>query len=316
MKFQLLASPPSSPCSALTSLAPTVPLLPLQAPYQVAGASPDVPSEGGGGNPPPLPAPATTGSPISTASDAFATSAPSVATLSYSGGVLNTPKPHLLLSPASPASLLLQLQSGRGGGGNAGEPAPPEACHGAKRIKRSDSDVGSNVRIVKRAVEALNSNNPLKDALNNFGDQASAAIDSTEGIMANKFSQDCQNGYVSGLKGHYTPTKTLSVGTGDNAQTFKSGQLIYGEVRFDFDPNKEHVNAQFGKGPSSKFAYQLDQSKWPDGPDDLTRMQKAMVEPINDVNDTCNYDIDLNIAKSTPAWATMEDDAMQKLKDY
>ena len=31
-------------------------------------------------------------------------------------------------------------------------------------------------------------------------------------------------------------------------------------MRFDFDPVKgPHVNAQFGEGPSSKFAYQLDQ---------------------------------------------------------
>ena len=46
------------------------------------------PSGGGGGNTPPLPAPVTTGGPISTASDAFDTSAPSVTTLSYSGGAL------------------------------------------------------------------------------------------------------------------------------------------------------------------------------------------------------------------------------------
>ena len=88
-------------------------------------------------------------------------------------------------------------------------------------------------------------------------------------------------------------------------------------MRFDFDPVKgPHVNAAFGSKPSSKFAYQLDQSKWPNGPNDLARMQNAMVKTINDVNDTCNYDMDLNIGKSTPTWATTEHDAMQKLKDY
>ena len=88
-------------------------------------------------------------------------------------------------------------------------------------------------------------------------------------------------------------------------------------MRFDFDKIKgPHVNAQFGKGPSSKFAYQLDQSKWPDGPDDLKRMQKAMLNTINEVNDACNYNRNTNIGKSTPTWDTTEDDAMQKLKDY
>ena len=102
-----------------------------------------------------------------------------------------------------------------------------------------------------------------------------------------------------------------------NAQTSKSGQSIYWEVRFDFDPVKgPHVNAAFGSKPLSKFAYQLDQSKWPNGPNDLARMQKAMVKTINDVNDTCNYDRGLNMGKSTPTWDTTEDDAMQKLKDY
>ncbi len=268
------------------------------------------PSKGGGGNPPPLPTPVTTGGPISTASDAFATSAPRVTTLSYSGGALTYTKATFtslasLTSTISITATVIKTASaggalqtyvgpvvvgpggifwgppgtaphcvwpfcsssgpapppgggtdgGRGGGvggsfgcqdcnggggqigqgggsgggsdGDGGEPAPPEACPGTKRIKRSDSDASSNVRIVKQAEEALNSNNPLKDALNNFGDQASAAIDSTEGIMTNKLPQKLQNGYVSGLKGHYTPTKTFSVGTGDNAQTFKSGQSIY-----------------------------------------------------------------------------------------
>ena len=88
-------------------------------------------------------------------------------------------------------------------------------------------------------------------------------------------------------------------------------------MRFDFDPNKgPHVNAQFGKGPSSKFAYQLDESKWPDGPNKLARMPKATVNTINELNDACNYDMVLNIGKSTPTWDTTEDDALQKLKDY
>ena len=88
-------------------------------------------------------------------------------------------------------------------------------------------------------------------------------------------------------------------------------------MRFDFDKVKDpHVNAQFRKDPSSKFACQLDKSKWPDGPNDLTRMQKAMRNTINELNDVCNYDSGLDTGKSTPTWATTEDDAMQKLKDY
>ena len=234
-------------------------------------------SEGGGGNPPPLPAPATTGGPISTASDAFATSAPSVTTLSYSGGALTYTKATFisLASLTSLTSITATVtktayaggavqdyvgpvvvgpggtlwgppgtapdcvwpfcsssgppppsggdtdggtgggaggssgcqdcdggggQNGQGGGsdggggGDGGEPAPPEACPGAKRIQRSNSDVGSNVRIFKRTEEALDSNNPLKDALDNFGDQVSAAINSTEGLMTNELPQNYQNG--------------------------------------------------------------------------------------------------------------------------
>ena len=59
------------------------------------GGQPSVtpPASGGGGcNPPPLFIPVTTGGPISTASDAFATSAPSVTTRSYSGGALTYTK--------------------------------------------------------------------------------------------------------------------------------------------------------------------------------------------------------------------------------
>ena len=107
--------------------------------------------------------------------------------------------------------------SSGGAGGDGGEPVPLEVCSVAKRNKRSDSDVGSNVRIVKRAEVVLNSNNSLKDALNNFGDQANAAIDSPEGIMTNRLPHPPR------LKGHYTPTKTFSFGTGDNAQIFKFG---------------------------------------------------------------------------------------------
>ena len=75
---------------------------------------------------------------------------------------------------------------------------------------------------------------------------------------------------------------------------------MYWVVRFDFDKVKgPNVNAQFGKGPLSKFAYQLDQSKWSDGPEDLTRIQKVM-KTINGLKDTCKYDRDLNMGKSTP----------------
>ena len=206
------------------------------------------PGGSGGGNPPPLPTPVISGGPISTASDAFATSAPSVTTLSYSGGALTYTEATFtsLASLTSTSSITATVtktasaggavqtyvgpvivgpggtfwgppgtapdcvwpfcsssgpapppgggtdggtgggaggsfgcqgcnggdgQNGQGGGsggggdGDGGEPAPPEACPGAKRIKRSDSDVSSNVRIVKREEEMITSNNPPKGRL-------------------------------------------------------------------------------------------------------------------------------------------------------
>ena len=74
------------------------------------------------------------------------------------------------------------------------------------------------------------SNNPLKTALNLFGTDktgivfASNALDGAEEIILNKFPADRQNAYVTGLTGHYKLPQKLTVGTGDNQQTFQSGQ--------------------------------------------------------------------------------------------
>ena len=95
-------------------------------------------------------------------------------------------------------------QGGRAGGrvnSDSSEPTLPQACPGAKSFKRSVSDVSLDVRIAKREQEEFISNNSVQGAVNNFGYQTSAAIDSTQDVTTNKLPQNVQNVFVSGLKG-------------------------------------------------------------------------------------------------------------------
>lgn len=209
---------------------------------------------------------------------------------------------------------------GDGGGGDGGDDgeadAQPEACPGTKRIKRSDLNSHAHGRIVKRAEEVLKSTNPLKDALNNFGSKngnslASEALNTAEGILTNKIPSGAQNAYITGLNGHYKlPQKTV-IGTGDNKQTFQSGQSIYWQVRWDFDQtNGPHVNGQFGTKPSSKFAYSQDLSKTGQ------TAAKFMDATVKNLNKQCKYNGNLSYGKDTITWDTTEQQALEDLKSY
>ncbi|MCJ1470888.1 DENN domain-containing protein 5A [Pseudocyphellaria aurata] len=217
---------------------------------------------------------------------------------------------------------------GEGEGEEEGKP-PPESCPAGKKVKRSSfSLVGG--RLFKRAEEAITSTNPLKDALSNFGidkqgsNLAIAAIDSAEGILTNKFPDDKPNAYVTGLEGHYMLTKKTVIGTGINQQTFQSRNPLFWRIRWDFEPDQfdkkgklvkvgkgPHVNAQFGKNPSSKFAYQLDSSKFPDG-----NGKKAMNNIAKTLNKQCKYDMATNFGKEEPTWDTTKQQAIEDLKEF
>ncbi|CAD6579893.1 MAG: hypothetical protein ASARMPRED_009287 [Alectoria sarmentosa] len=196
---------------------------------------------------------------------------------------------------------------GDGGEGSNGEPAP-QACPGAgAKLRRSNSILHyiTNDRLVKRAEELTTSTNPLKDAFNAFGfdksgnSLASGALDSAEIIITNKFPEDLQNAYVTGLNGHYTLPQKLTVGTGDNTNTFASGQSIYWQVRWDYDPEKgPHVNAQFGSTKSTKFAYQLARSQFqiPTNPEN-SAAKYTMSKIMKDLNSKAKYDLTVNMGK-------------------
>lgn len=197
----------------------------------------------------------------------------------------------------------------------------PEACPGAKKVKRDPSFTLVSGRIVKRAEEIITSTNPLKDALGNFGKDnqgnnlASAAIDTADGILTNKFPQGRQNAYVTGLEGHYTLPQKTTIGTGDNQQTFQSGERLFWRIRWDFDPQKgPHVNGHFGTKPPSKFAYSLDSSRWPEQGDNGAK--KAMNRIVKDMNSKVKYEQTTNEGKNQPTWDTTEKQAIEDLKNY
>ena len=133
--------------------------------------------------------------------------------------------------------------------------------------------------------------------------------------------------HVTGLHVHYTipQGQKMTVGTGDNAQTFKSNSKIPWRVRWDYDPNKgPHVNAQFGTKPSTKFAYQLDSSLFlpradltnPDNPD-VPDPGKAMQRIARNLNKQCKYERPLNEGKEgKPQWDTTEQQAIEDSKNY
>ena len=369
---------------------------------------------GGGGGPPKVPAQVTTGGPISTASAAFKTDAPSVTTFSYQGGALtytkatftslsgqkdtktitatvtktqgsNNPEqtyvgpivvgpggifwgppgsapnciwPFCLKSgPPPPSGGKPGDSSGGGGaggkfgckdcaggdgtngkgggsedggegddGGGEGEesggdggpdpPPTPEACPGARKVKRSLFARMIGNRLRKRLEELLPSTNPLKDAFTNFGvDNIEAAINSATGIQTNKFPAEWLHAYVTGLIGHFELPAKLTIGTGDNKQVFKRGDRVYWNVRWDYDPVKgPHVNAQFGSKDSSKFAYQLDKEKWQDG--DSDKGKKTMQQVIQNLNKAVKYNGNLNRLKDKITWDSTEEQAIKDLKDF
>ena len=156
-------------------------------------------------------------------------------------------------------------EGGEGGIGGGDDQPIPQACPGAKPVKRSESYAYASGRIVKRGEVIVMSKNPLKDALNDFRKDkhgkslASDALDTAEGILTNKFPEPDQNACFTGLTGHYKLPNDLTIGTNSNHHTFSAGQQIYWEIHWDFDPVKgPHVNGLFGKRPATKFAYRLD----------------------------------------------------------
>ncbi|KAG8530496.1 uncharacterized protein KY384_004999 [Bacidia gigantensis] len=189
------------------------------------------------------------------------------------------------------------------------------------KVKRSLFSNFLGDRLVKRAEEVLSTINPLKDALSNFGADKqgksfiSSAMDSAEGIITNKFPKDKPNSFVTGLEGHYTLAKKLTIGTAENKQTFQSGTRLYWAVRWDYDPVKgPHVNAMFsGKPGTCKFAYNLDKSKFLEGDEGG---KKAMLDIAQDLNKQCKYSMAKNMGKDKPEWDTTEEQAMEDLKNH
>ena len=219
-----------------------------------------------------------------------------------------------------------------GGEGSNGQPAP-EACPGSRAKSRRSSINSVNGWIVKRAEDSIVSNNPLKAALDLFGTDsngnglASEALDGAEALMLNKLPEVYRNGYVTGLTGHYTVPRTLKVGTGDNYQVFNSGDKIWWQVRWDWDPEKgPHVNVQLGK-PSSKFAFKLDPLLFKENNmDPARRSGDTMMGIAIDLNNQVGYDMNINVGKTgEPAFPAVNDDetfpdgrtkVMVKLKEY
>ena len=140
----------------------------------------------------------------------------------------------------------------------------------------------------------------------------------TQITKLNIFPKTQPNAYVTGLNGHVTLDKDLVIGTNSgegtpnekkNQNQFTKGERVYWQVRWDYDPDKgPHVNVQFGGGPSIKFAFQLDTSKFEKpsqvNPNDPKQAAKVTMRKITkDVNDMVKYDEDLNKGKSgEPSW--------------
>ena len=155
---------------------------------------------------------------------------------------------------------------------------------------------------------------PLKDAFAAFNGKkhnANKAIDSGDSILTNKFPKALQNAYVTGLQGYYILPEKITVGQGDNAQTFPSNTRLFWRIRWEFDQeNGPHVNAQFGSHPSSKFAYLLDSTK-------IVVNQKATMNSIaRGLNRATSYQANDSVGKDIPIWEFGEEKALEDLKDY
>lgn len=114
------------------------------------------------------------------------------------------------------------------------------------------------------------------------------------------------------LEGHFKLPNKVTIGTGDNQQTFQANENLFWRVRWDFDPTKgPHVNAQFGTKPSSKFAFRLDPSKFTNG-DPGASMGKV----AQDKNKLVQYSKADNDRKSEPNFdkAGGKDKVIENLK--
>ena len=179
-------------------------------------------------------------------------------------------------------------------------------------------------RMAKLTEEYTFSNNSLRTALELFGTDkrgnglASNALDGAEEIIPNKFPADLQNAYVTSLTGHYKLPKKLTVGTGENKQTFESGQKIFWRVRWDFDPVKgPHVNAQIGGKPSSKFAFLLDESEYDQSHDDPSKWPgKIMNKITKNLNEKIGYLWRKNTGKDGPEFPRGKAQSIEDLKNY
>ncbi|KAK0517182.1 hypothetical protein JMJ35_000337 [Cladonia borealis] len=202
-------------------------------------------------------------------------------------------------------------------------PPAPEACPGAGSKPRRSFIACIDGRMAKLTEECTFSNNPLRTALELFGTDkkgkclASNALNGAEEIILNKFPADLQNAHMTGLTGHYKLPQKLTVGTGENQQTFESGQNIFWRVRWDFDPVKgPHVNAQIGGKPSSKFAFQSDQSEFDQSDDNSSNWpRKTMWKIAKGLNKKVGYSWRSNAGKDGPGSPRGEAQAVEDLKD-
>lgn len=205
--------------------------------------------------------------------------------------------------------------------------------------------------LLKRAEEASFSTNPLKEAFAVFGKDkqgnslASQALDSAQETTRNIFPKGSENAYVTGLKGTWTPPQKITVGSGDNLQTFESGKPLQWTIRWDYDTGLKngkptgqaakgpHVNVAIGKQPQSKFAVQLDPQEMaqynngnppdpneigPETPSNAAR-QRAMRQVSNQLNQQVGWDEGANRGKADDSikWpGGSPEDTLNTLKNY
>ena len=165
------------------------------------------------------------------------------------------------------------------------------------------------------AEQIVYSDTPLQDAfthLNGKISRAHHAIDGAKGILTNKFPQNQANAYVTGLYGYYELPEKLTIGVGMYAQIFSSDANLYWQIRWDYDSSKgPHVNANFEKNPSVKFAYQLNSEQYAAG-----NPKKTMKLITDELNDVVGYDQSSNWGKNQPTWPKGERQAIEDLGSY
>jgi hypothetical protein len=191
------------------------------------------------------------------------------------------------------------------------------------RVRRS-SFHQSEGRLEKRSEETRTVTHPLEEALNLFGldndgtKVALAALDSATNLLTNKFPQGQENAYVTGLMGYIVLPKSLTIGTGDNRQTFRRSFNMRWEVRWDYDRTRgPHVNAAFGDHPASKFAFILDEAQYVRTGDDPNqwpgRTMQAIVQSLNEI---AGYPGAKNLGKTVLIFKNSREDTTDRLKSY